>query len=80
MDLNRDVLVRFWEGEIEYTEDALREIRSSRSWFRSNSPSGVRNIVSGLSHVTTHFFTHSLPDHLLQFRCCDRVTQCVVYQ
>lgn len=27
MDLNRDVLVRFWEGDIEYTEDALGEIR-----------------------------------------------------
>jgi hypothetical protein len=28
IELNRDVLVRFWEGDIEYTEDVLEELKS----------------------------------------------------
>jgi hypothetical protein len=28
IELNRDVLVRFWGGEIEYTEDMLEQLRS----------------------------------------------------
>jgi len=28
VELNRDVLVKFWEGEIEYTEDVLEQLRS----------------------------------------------------
>ena len=28
VELNRDVLVKFWEGEIEYTEDVLAQLRS----------------------------------------------------
>ena len=27
IELNRDVLVRYWNGEIEYTEDAIAAIR-----------------------------------------------------
>jgi hypothetical protein len=27
VELNRDVLVRYWDGEIEYTEDALAALR-----------------------------------------------------
>ena len=27
VELNRDVLVKFWEGEIEYTEDVLELLR-----------------------------------------------------
>ena len=27
IELNRDALVKFWEGEIEYTEDILGELR-----------------------------------------------------
>lgn len=27
IELNREVLVKFWEGEIEYTEDALQQLR-----------------------------------------------------
>ncbi len=28
IDLNREVLMRFWDGEIEYAEDVLNELRS----------------------------------------------------
>jgi hypothetical protein len=28
IELNRDVLIRFWNGDIEYTEDAIAEIKS----------------------------------------------------
>jgi len=28
IELNRDVLVRFWEGDIEYTDEALAQIKS----------------------------------------------------
>lgn len=27
VELNRDVLVRYWEGEIEYTEDAIAALK-----------------------------------------------------
>jgi hypothetical protein len=27
IELNRDVLVRFWDGDIEYTEDVLEQLR-----------------------------------------------------
>jgi hypothetical protein len=27
IDLNRDVLVKYWEGDIEYTEDAIAQLR-----------------------------------------------------
>jgi len=27
IELNQDVLMRFWNGDIEYTEDAIAEIR-----------------------------------------------------
>jgi len=27
VELNRDVLIRFWNGDIEYTEEAIAEIR-----------------------------------------------------
>ncbi len=30
MELNRDVLVDYWDGVIEYTEDALNAIRPVR--------------------------------------------------
>ncbi len=28
VELNRDVLVKYWDGEIEYTEDAIAAIRA----------------------------------------------------
>ena len=28
IELNRDVLIRFWDGDIEYTEDVLEQLRS----------------------------------------------------
>jgi hypothetical protein len=28
VELNRDVLIRYWDGDIEFTEDALAELRS----------------------------------------------------
>jgi hypothetical protein len=28
IELNREVLVKFWEGEIEYTEDVLAQLQS----------------------------------------------------
>jgi hypothetical protein len=28
IELNRDILVRYWDGEIEYTEDAIAALRS----------------------------------------------------
>jgi len=28
IELNRDVLIRFWNGDIEYTEDAIAQIKS----------------------------------------------------
>ena len=28
VELNRDALVKFWEGDIEYTEDVLGQLRS----------------------------------------------------
>lgn len=31
VELNRDVLVRYWEGDIEFTEDAIAAIRSIES-------------------------------------------------
>src|SRR5205085_8075112 len=30
IDLNRDVLVRYWDGEIEYTEDAIAALQPLR--------------------------------------------------
>lgn len=30
VDLNRDVLVRYWDGEIEYTEDAIAALQPLR--------------------------------------------------
>lgn len=27
IDLNRDVVVKYWDGEIEYTEDAIAALR-----------------------------------------------------
>jgi hypothetical protein len=30
IDLNRDVLVKYWEGEIEYTEDAIAALKAIR--------------------------------------------------
>ena len=28
IDLNRDVLIRFWDGDIAYTDEALEQLRS----------------------------------------------------
>jgi hypothetical protein len=28
VDLNRDVLIRYWEGDIEFTEEAIESLRS----------------------------------------------------
>ena len=28
VDLNRDVLVRYWDGDIEYTEDAIQGLQA----------------------------------------------------
>lgn len=28
IELNRDVLIKFWDGQIEYTEDVLEQLRS----------------------------------------------------
>jgi len=30
IELNRDVLIRYWDGDIEYTEDAIAALRSLR--------------------------------------------------
>ena len=30
IELNRDVIIRFWDGDIEYTEDAISAIRPIR--------------------------------------------------
>ncbi len=30
VDLNRDVIVRYWDGDIEYTEDAIAALRPIR--------------------------------------------------
>jgi hypothetical protein len=30
IDLNRDVIVKYWDGEIEYTEDAIAALKPIR--------------------------------------------------
>jgi hypothetical protein len=30
IDLNREVIVKYWDGEIEYTEDAIAELKPLR--------------------------------------------------
>jgi hypothetical protein len=30
VDLNRDVIIRYWDGDIEYTEDAIAELKAIR--------------------------------------------------